>query len=81
MWLLPFCLFQGRHISRACSYRAHPSASAAVKAFLLVLGLALCWAMFPRFVASAFALVLLGTLLVTSVALYLSVLFAPPRPR
>ncbi|WP_156088617.1 hypothetical protein [Pseudomonas sp. SJZ079] len=52
-----------------------------MKAFLLVLGLALCWAMFPRFVASAFALVLLGTLLVTSVALYLSVLFAPPRPR
>lgn len=52
-----------------------------MKAFLLFLGLALCWAMFPSFVASAFALVLISVMLITAMAIYLSALFSRPSPR
>ncbi|MDO9625138.1 MAG: hypothetical protein Q7J46_14240 [Pseudomonas sp.] len=48
---------------------------------VVFLALALCWAMFPSFVASVLALVVIGTLLITGLALYLSALFAAPRPR
>ncbi|MFI8383357.1 hypothetical protein [Pseudomonas sp. NPDC079086] len=52
-----------------------------MKTILLATGLLLCLAMFPRFVASAVALVVIAGLLVATTSLCLSVLFAPPRPR
>ena len=52
-----------------------------MKTILFAIGLALCWAMFPGAIASALALVVIGAMLITCLALYLSVLFAPPRLR
>lgn len=66
-------------MSPACSSRARLSASP-VKA-LPLFGLLLCLALFPRFTASALALTVLAALAICLGALFLSALFAPPRPR
>lgn len=48
---------------------------------LPLFGLLLCLALFPRFSASAMALAVLAGLVICLGALFLSALFAPPRPR